>query len=233
MSFLRKLQGMKLRKLIELHNQKFFGSRWSLTLKVVPGVRAVAIRRLFFLFCASNYHYPKDSVEYKAFINRAHKYLTDTIPGELPIEDQNLQRLQDAGYFSKDNIERLPINEIDGYLVTIGIWADVDEKDRRQMLYEYMFGPEIDGIHIFQGRAKPHRSRIQNKYCLTDIVLQFPAMTYNEFRRRFGNEMPTVTRGSFNKTRTKLRKAGYSMPRLRPGISDPAIRGKTKREYVN
>lgn len=214
MEKLKKLGKMALR---DHHDQKFHGTIWwQIMPKAVPNWWI--IRRCFYKFCLENYHYPEDSEPYRKFKELAVGKLKERWGGHrvLPLEEKTLLEAKAAGQFSWEEVEKMTMNEVDRYLVALGLWADVSQKRRRQMLFEF-FNMEFDDIETRKVR-KYSNGRLNNKYFLRDLILDHPTMTYEEFKVRYGKDMPTTSYHSFGQQRYYLRKAGYDIPRLKPGM---------------
>lgn len=222
--YLNKLRRMSHYRLREEHDRVFCNTRWKTDARLFT--KEWIVKRLFFYFSAKNYH--STGAALKIFRDQAKKVL-DYLPKEqYKSEEKKLIELRDSGYLSREGIQKLPINEVDGYLSVIGLYAKVSEQMRRKLLTAYLYSPTANKIR------KTGNVRIKNKFVLRDMILKFPNLNYFEFMARFGDVMPTVSRNSFTAARKHLRLAGYNIGKLRPGPARPAIINKrAKHNYVN
>lgn len=223
LKYLKKLSETKLRR---LHDKKFVGSTYGV--KIPKWMhRSIVERRLFYYFCLKNYHYPKNHEVTKQFRKAAKKYLSkDYVQAKTP-EEVTKERIQDRDYFTGTNIRAMPIAEVDRCLARLGLFVEADERSRRKVLYEWFNEPANKLIRHLNDQgtsvAPRRKGKINNQYKLRDLILEHPTLGYDAFMEAFGNEMPTVTRASFNNTRSLLKKAGYEIPPLKKGSPNPAV----------
>ena len=230
-AYLKYLRRLSLRKLRKLHDKVFRGSRYMFSL---PGgiPRDFIERRIWTYFCCKNYHYEKGHPVRTEFFRRAKEILSNTKVSELPPEEAKRERAREHSRFSWDKIQSMPRVELERSLAVAGIYVETTVAMKRQLLYELYHKPKEELPEEVIRNNKT--SALNNKYVLRDIVIENPRMDYSSFRKTFGNVMPTVSRTSYNSTRTHLRKAGYKLPVLRPGPRNPAIiDGKAARPWVN
>ncbi len=213
--FLGYLQRLSHRRLVELHDKTFRGTKWFLQIPRMAHKEFV-IKRLWIFYCVTHYHYPEGKTR-EAFRKRARAVLSKSYsPASDSIEEMAKTQAMDHRQFSQSNIKVMHINEVDRHLAIAGIYVEIEEWQRKRLLWEYYNRPSKT--------MRQHRhERVNNRYYLTDIVLAHPTMTYTQFLAEFGNRMPSVTRSSFNNARSKLRGVGYQVPRLRCGPTDPTI----------
>lgn len=226
MDMLRKFKRMNIRKLRKLHQAKFEGTRWYVKPRGWMS-RYVLARRLFYLFCLKNYHFPKDSEVYRFFKLKAEKYLDPNNLQERRQEETTRKNLKDHHRFSKPAIKAMNENEVDRYLVALNIHIRAPLGQRKKALWEMFNAPQQDIIdtnsHSGIPKRRKRKSRIQNQHVLADLIVNNPGMNFDAFRGTYGKIMPTVTRGSFNNARSRLRKAGYEVDKLPKGPSQPAL----------
>jgi len=226
--YLRKVKRMKMGKLRHLHDSTFAGTKYSVRIPKWMH-RGMMERRLFFYFCMRNYHYPKGSQIRKEFRRKAKHILSrDYIDGLDPAQVAK-QTLKEGLNFTATHIKAMPIVEVDRYLASLSLFVEGPQHLRRKVLWEWFNKPSQDLIPHFNDRGKRVRKTgpLNNKYNLRDLILQHPSLPYEDFEQAFGDQMPTVTRNSYNATRSTLRKAGYDIPRLHFGRQHPnVIRGE-------
>ena len=233
MRILRKLKRTKHIILRRLHRREFSGTPFYMKL---PGWAAkdTVIRRLYYLYCYKNYHYPDDHPITIHFRKKAEKFLDPANFVERHKEEESRQQLEDLERFSKRNILAMDINNIDRYLAGLNLHLDAPESQRRRVLWEYFNLPQSERIKTNNEKGnkvrRKRRGRINNKYVLRDLILANPEMTWMEFYTTFHRVMPTVSHSSFNTSRSLLRKAGYNIPRLKTGPAHPVVSGETARD---
>lgn len=182
----------------------------------VPGWmhRSELERRLWYAFALKHYHYPPDHDIAIAFRRQAKKYLLRHY--DDPSEEFR-RAMGDYLRFSKPAIKEMAIEEVDRYLLVLGLYVHhVSPGKRRKVLWEWFNRPlrDLSKTKLYQ-RLRTHRSgRLSNQAVLRDLILAAPDMTFWEFKERYGQMMPTVTRRSYIDARYQLRKAGYELPRL-------------------
>lgn len=226
-NYLKKLRQMSIPKLRRLHSKTFDRTKWRLRL---PGgiPRDFIEKRLWTIYCVRNYHYPPDHEVTQEFRKLAKQILSDTHVVDLSPEEKLRARAKEFEQFSWESIQEMELNEVDRWLALVGIYVDCKPSYRRQLLYEFYHKPKEDlpPDVVRNNRA----ARTNNRYVLRDLVIKNPRLCYDEFMKEYGDRMPTVSRDSFNSTRSALRRAGYKLPALRPGPKNPAIRrGKAAR----
>tara|TARA_R110000751_G_scaffold300963_1_gene413053 strand:- start:35110 stop:35766 length:657 start_codon:yes stop_codon:yes gene_type:complete len=184
--------------------------------------RSVIERRLFLFYAAKNYHYPKDHDVAKKFKRKARAALD---PSTLPSKELGNKSHVDKhrSYFSKVSIQTMPINEVDRYLAEQSIYVGAKEALRRRVLWEWFNKVGTDDKDTVLTVTPRNKGKINNQFGLRDLILANPTICYSDFMVKFGHQMPTVSRTSFNNARCILRKAGYAMPLLPRGPSRPAI----------
>lgn len=212
------LQRMKVSALRHYHDEVFRDSRWWIDIpKWVD--RLLIERRLWFYRCAGNFHYKQGDPRASEFAQRAREFLSPEAMDTWSKEQQSKQRLTELHTFSKRNCKTMPIEEVDRYLSTIGLFlVDTKSGQRRRALFEFFNRSTVD-IGPENGKASRKIRRLKSRkikssYVLRDVILKFPEMRFADFREKFGPVMPTVTRNSFKVTRCELRKAGYDLPKL-------------------
>jgi len=221
--YLRKLKKMSFSKLRTHYREQISDTPYKNT-KMVKAPRAEYEKRCFYLFCMRNYHYEKNTSPRIMFFKLAKSVLLkDWEP--LP-KDQERERTRKLQYsqtqlFTKNSINSMPIVAVERYLTEFGIYVDIPNKDKRRLLWELHRLPASklpktlnENGEVVSPRGLD-RTRLNNQYCLRDIILENPSMTYNEFIERWGDKMPQTSRNSFKVTRSQLKKAGYALPDLR------------------
>jgi len=223
LTMLKKLKDSKLRR---LHNDTFIGSKYGV--KIPKWMhRTVMERRLFYFYCVQNYHYPKSHPIFKEFRRKAKHILSaEYLTGSTP-EEQTKEELKNRDDFTGTNIRAMPIIKVDRLLAGLSLFVDAPEDTRRRILYEWFHSPSKDLIHHLNDKgekvAARRKGKLNNKYKLRDLIVQNPSLSYDSFMEAFGNEMPSVTRKSFNNTRSLLKVAGYELPTLKTGPSNPVV----------
>lgn len=229
MRVLVRLKKRSLRKLRRMHKEVFAGTEWFVRLPEWMSKDTI-VRRLWFYYCYTHYHYPDDHEVTIHFRKRAAEFLDPANLTERHEEEVARNQLRDLERFSKTNILTMDINQIDRYLAGLGragIHVDAPEDVRRRILWEYFNLPQ--SLIIRTNNAKGNRvrryrhGRINNKWALKDLILVNQGMGYDAFRATFGEVMPTVTRSSFNTARSLLRKMGYQIERIKPGPAHPVV----------
>jgi hypothetical protein len=239
--YLKKIRKMKELALRRFHDTTFIGTRYSV--KVPRWMhRSIVERRLFYYYCLRNYHHPKLSIVYQEFKVIARRILSKEYLDNKTPEQITKEELRNTDNFTATNIRAMPIVEVERYLTGLALFVDGSEKQKRKVLYEWFNArsKDLPLHHNTDGRkvARRRTGKLNNKYKLRDLILSHPMLNFDDFRMQFGNEMPTTSRSSFNNTRTLLRKAGYDIPPLKMGPSNPVVvsgmNGITKRgRYLN
>jgi len=219
--YLRKLRRMPLRRLRYLHKKTFETSAFNV--KIPKWIhRSVLERRLFVLFCVKNYHYPKDHRITVQFREQAKHILSEHYIASISPEQHVEEVVKQAEIFSLENIDKMPLIDVDRYLIGAGIYLEATENQRRKVLFEYFNHPISNDI-ADGGLRRRRKGRLNNSFKLRDLILANPKLSYDDFMLAYSVKMPTVTRGSFNTTRTLLRKAGYAIPDLPKGPWRPVL----------
>lgn len=219
-SYLRMLKRLKEAKLRGLHDSTFRHSkRFNV---VVPKWmhRSVLEKRLFYYYCVEHYHYPWESTPSKEFRKKASYYLSKEFVSTSDPQKIARQRLKEERNFTVTNIKAMPIVEVDRHLAALGLYIEGPERTRRKVLWEWFNEPASDLIQHFNHKGKMVSASgiLNNKFCLRKLILENPTLDWHSFLRIFGNDMPTVTRASFNNARSKLKKAGYEIPTTKSSI---------------
>lgn len=224
--FLRKLKRMKELKLRRLHKETFKGTRFYVAIPKWMH-RNVIERRLFIYFAVKHYHYNKEHPIAKEFRRQAKHILSkEYVHGIDPMQQAKIA-LKEQQNFTETNIRAMPITEVDRYLTSLGLFVSGNETLRRRVLWEWFNRPAKELVTHFNDKGQKVKARrtssVNNKYRLRDLILENPTLGFHDFIDAFGQEMPTVTRASFNNARCILRKAGYDIPTLQSGPSNPAV----------
>jgi len=234
-AYLRKLRGMRSRTLARLHEKKFKGTKWYVE---VPRWfhRSIMERRLFFYYCAKNYHYPDSHPITREFRRKAAHILSKQYIADIKPEEYSRKRLRELSLFTRANIDAMSINEVDRYLASLGLFIHSDEEHRRKVLWEWFNEePSKLGSHLnLKGdkMVRPvRRGSLNNQYVLKDLIVANPEMDYDAFMDTYGGKMPTVTRKSFNFSRCILRKKGYDLPKFAGGPVPPDQRRRVVSDH--
>lgn len=225
MRFLYHVKNLKLKKLRRLH-RKVFPKDHPYWVPLPKWLHRSSIeRRLFYYFCLRNYHYPKDHPIYKQFKLNAKHVLSPKYFRGLDPTQQAKQRLSEHGMFTATRIKAMPIAEVDRYLASVSLFVEADETTRRKVLWEWFNKPSNELVQHFNKTGKRVRKRgnLNNNYRLTELILENPTLQYDDFVEAFGEQMPTVSRASYNNTRCMLRKAGHDLPMFKRGPYRPAV----------
>lgn len=213
--YLRKIKKMKILALRAHHNEVFAGSRYS---KKIPKWvhRSHLERRLFYAFCIRHYHYPKGHEIRIKFFKVARAFLRKQIT--VDSVERAEETLKNQELYSLANVRSMHINEVDRALSLLGIYVDATTDQRRTLLHEWYNEPLENLVKVLDDEGKLVASRrtgrLNNQYKLRRLILRFPTMDWETFRLQFADRMPTVSRSSFNNTRSALRRAGYDIPKF-------------------
>lgn len=224
--YLRFLKTRTEKQLRKHHAKIFAGTRYDFD---IPSWmhRTVLEKRLFYYYCAKNYHYKSDTEVAKEFKRKVKALLQVNHALEQTAEKVTIEQLKNSEYFTATNIKAMSIADVDRYLAALNIYVEAPEKQRRKILWEWFHRPTEQLVEHFNAKGIPvparHKGEHNNKYKLAELILQFPTIRYSEFRKQFGRQMPTVTRASFLNSRCRLRKAGYDIPQTRRGPEDPVV----------
>ncbi len=214
--YLNHLNRLKQRALVAKHDKVFRGTQFFME---VPrnAHKEFMIRRLWFWYCMNHYHYPRGHMTTVAFTDRAKAMLAHGYDERIDsvYEVSRAQALNHRA-FSREAIKSMPINKVDRLLAVLGIFAEVEPWKRKRLLWEYYNRPTKSKS------VKDRHQRINNKWFLTDVILAHPTMTFDQFVAVYSNQMPSVTRTSYNNCRWRLKGAGYQIPTLKPGPGNPA-----------
>lgn len=226
-NYLRQIKNLRIAKLRRMHREVFRYTKW--WIKIPKWVhRSLLERRLFYYFCARNYHYPKEHPFTKEFQRKAAHILSKEYAKTTDAEEDAKQRIKDLTYFTEANISTLSIVEVDRYLASLGLFIEADEEDRRKVLWEWFNKPSSELVKHQNKKGQfvraVRKGEKNNRFYLRDLILQHPTLDYQTFREQFGETMPTVTRTSYSVARCLLRKAGYNIPKLRPGVCNPVLK---------
>jgi len=224
LAYLKKLSERELRN---LHNELFIGSKYAQ--KIPKFVHRDKIeQRLWLVFCMRNYHYPKGHPVRVNFFKNAKKVLSTKLYKDK--EEELNEHLKKRERFSKSAINAMTSTEVDRYLTALNIHIEGGDDIKRRCLYEWYNLPQKDLIADDPelDKQKKGLNKLHNKYNLRSLILQYPLLDFDTFKLNLGHEMPTVSRASFNNTRSLLRKAGYKVPKL----SAPGIVRRTKQGHL-
>lgn len=237
--YLKFLKTRTEKQLRKHHGKIFAGTRYDFS---IPSWmhRTVLEKRLFYYYCVRNYHYDRTTEVAKEFRRKVKALLQVNHAMEQTAEKITIQELKNSEYFTATNIKAMSIADVDRFLAGLNIYVEAPEKQRRKILWEWFHRPTEQLVEHFnaKGSVVParHKGEHNNKYSLSELILQFPTLTYSEFQRQFGRQMPTVTRKSFQTSRCRLRKAGYDIPQQRRGPENPVVvvglYGHTKKARV-
>ena len=223
--FLRYLKRLKPRKLRRYH-RKIFPKVHPYWIRIPRWIhRTVLERRLFYYFCLKNYHYPQDHYIYRQFKQNAKHVLSQTYIKDLDPTEQAKQVTKEYMSFTPTRIKSMSIVEVDRYLASLSLFVEADEDTRRKVLWEWFNKPGDELTAHFNRRGLMVRKKgpVNNKYRLRELILENPMLQYDGFVEAFGEQMPTVSRASFNNARSQLKKAGYELPILPRGPYKPVV----------
>lgn len=224
--FLRKVKNLKEGKLRKMHDRIFDGTKYKVHIPRWMH-RSILERRLFYYFCMTHYHYNDEHPVTREYMKRARFVLSTEYVGGIDKTTQAKEALKEHLNFTASHIKLMPIIEVDRYLASLSLYIEAPEEIRRRCLWEWFNRPTADLIKHFSSSGTKVVARktglLNNKYKLRDLILENPSLSFNEFMEAFGQQMPTVSRFSFNNARCLLRKAGYEIPELKKGVSRPAV----------
>lgn len=224
--FLRKVKTLKEVQLRRMHDRIFSDTKYNVKIPTWMH-RSIVERRLFYYYCMTHYHYNEEHPVTKEYMKRARFILSEEYVGGIDKTLQAKESLKEHLHFSLSAIRSMTIVEVDRYLASLSLYVEAPEEMRRQCLWEWFNKPSADLINHFSGSgtkvAMRRKGPLNNKYRLRDLILENPSLCYQDFLEAFGQQMPTVSRFSFNNARSMLRKAGYDIPRLKTGICRPAV----------
>lgn len=234
--YLRRLKRISEKKLRRHHNETFKGTVFDV--KVPKWMsRTVLERRLFYWYCVRNYHYGNTHPITKEFRKRARYVLSEEYLAAVSPEQHAEEVIKEAENFTEEAIEKMRIVEVDRYLASLSLYVEGTEEQRRKVLWEW-FNRPLDSHRPFDsnGMKVRRRGRLNNRFRLRDLILKSPSLPYDDFVLAFGDQMPTVSRASYNQQRYLLKKAGYAIPSLPMGPSRPVVSsgpyGQPKRARV-
>jgi len=218
-SYLRKLKSMKLSKLAKLHKETFENSKFKVDIPKWMH-RSILEKRLFYYYCVEHYHYPWDSEPARAFRKQAKYFLSKEYVQDVDPQKIAKQRLKELRNFTVSNIKAMPIVEVDRHLAALALYIEAPEKVRRKVLWEWFNQPASDLVQHFNDKGKMVSASgiLNNKFVLRRLILENPSLNYADFVAVFGNDMPTVTRASYNNARCLLKRAGYDIPTTRGNV---------------
>lgn len=224
--YLERIQTMKLADLKLLHKDTFDKLKPAFRPRIPPWApRLIWERRLFLLFAAKNYHFPRKHIERRRFMKLVKNVLTHRFAGHLDsIDKQVMRALNTHSNFTRVRINAMTEVDVDRYLVKLGYDWDSEKvtlKQRRILLWEYFNLPasetwprRLSRVGKMEPLQKPrnwHGERLQ------DVILRNPTMGWIEFCDKFGDKMPSVTHGSFRGARYTLGRKGHKLPPLPKG----------------
>lgn len=241
--FYMKLKEMYPKKLKDLHEKTFKGTKWW---HVPPrGVETKLlkewlIRRIWIFYAVKNYHFPKGSEFRTMFMRRAKKVLSNKLASSDALADQVLSdNLKDAGWISKEGIASLSNEEVDQLLTQYGVnfTDDIPSEQRRYALWELYTKPgsktlkQKPASSDKRGEKQVAAKRPSKKGgpSLRSAIIHFPYLSYKDFVKKLGKKFPTTSSSSFAMTKSVLRGEGYNIPILdRSGDSAPKCEPATK-----
>lgn len=234
-AYLRKLKAMSDARLRKHHTAVFKHSKYNTRIPKWVN-RVVLERRLLYYFAGHNYHLNRASKEGREFLRQAKEVLSPEYYKEFDISIDSTESLKILSNFSEEKVAKMDIQEVDRCLSLLNMYIDGTETTRRKVLCEWYNSPAKDLIphrNVKGQVVRPVRKgSANNKFYLRDLILEHPTLDFQEFRERFGVDMPTVTRDSFNNQRSILRKAGYQVPYLVSGVRNPAVKRGTLGNYT-
>lgn len=209
---LHELKSLGLVQLRALHGNTFTGTKWAVFIPQWMH-RSLMEKRIWYRWCVSHYHLPKDHPRAIAFRAKTRVILAQQfVEGYATKEQVHRQQLMEHRRFTKEGIEAMPMEEVDGFLSAIGLFITGTRAQRRKCLWEYFHLP------LSKLPVKRRRSSVPTVVnTVVGLVRDHPNMGYDEFRARFGRILPTVCRQIFYNARYKLRKQGWPLPRHKAG----------------
>ncbi len=225
-AWLAHMKKMSVKDLKILHKDTFAKLQASFNPRIPPWMpRVVWERRLFLIYAARHYHYPKSHPETKRFLKHVKNVLTHKFYGDLDSIDKQVKRaLNKHSNFTRERIEALGADTVDRYLMKLGYeWKprSLSLKVRQRLLWEYFNLPASDTWRMRVNRdGKLRRLQKPRDYGsgkLRDAIIENPDMRWDDFVEKYGDTMPSVTHGSFRTTRYTLKKQGFKLPTQKRG----------------
>lgn len=229
LAFLNKIRGMSGKELRILYRNIFIKTKYYVrATRDIP--RDWIEQRLFYAYCLKNSCYPESSVERKAFEKVAKKVLLEPPPLDVPKDQLKREEIKRRVLFTKANIKKMDIADVDAYLALLGITiTNQPPKVRRCVLWEFYNKKASDLVRLKSNKnsrklARRPKSDVDNQFVLADVILHWPEMGWPEFQETFSELMPSVTRQSFYNSRSKLRQRyPHIIPQLLPGRRAPRV----------
>ena len=172
--------------------------------------RQIIERRLFFWFCARNYHLQDPFL--RDFRKKAHAVLSEPVVDEVEQhwEEMLWGDLRVPRRWVKDRSVEMGDRQVGRILCLVGYDLDEPPDICRRVLAA--LAEERDVVLTYAKMMQKMIGHRLNEHCLQKLVLENPAMGWPAFKRCFGLEMPTVTQSSFYFTRSNLRSQGNKIP---------------------
>jgi hypothetical protein len=199
MDYLRGLKVLKIDELRKAHDLYFFKGKLSIG-DASQYKRPLLEKRLFVRYCLLNWHLAKEDPRTLRFAEMAREVLsTDYAKNYMMRINHQEESLV---------VEKMDEDTVDRELGNRGIFIDASLEDKKQVLVELH---ENTGL---QENAKFRKLLTRNKYYLTHILQKHPRLRWAEFCELYGRVMPNTSEITFYKTKAKMRKEGYDIPRL-------------------
>lgn len=244
-AYYKKLKAMGVKKLRHLHMTTFKKTKWWCS-----PPRGVArhllkewlIRRLWIYFAVKNYHFPKGSEFRSMFVKRAKVVLMNKLELSTSYSDQVMaKKLQDSSWIDKEGIDKLSDVEVDQLLSRHGVnfADDIPMEQRRFALWELYNKPgsktlktkpsatdQKGEMQVAAKRPSARRSAKESteRGALKEYIIAHPGLTYADFMKKAGRKFPTTSSGSYNMTKSILRKEGWNIPLLGRGRYSSSIK---------
>lgn len=197
--YLKRLKSMRIDDLRKEHDLFFKGK---LSIESSNYRRPLLEKRLFTRFCLLHWHLDKTDKRTIKFAEIAREVLSRSYADEYMMKSVNHQE-------ERYKIEAMDEDSLDRALADYGLYLDASLVDKQEALSELSEETDLDENEGFK------KLRTRNKYYLTQILQKHPRLTWAKFQEMYGRVMPQTSENTFYKTKAKMRKEGYDLPRLR------------------
>lgn len=200
---LHNLKRLNRNRLWRLHRKVFRESRFRISLPYWTS-KAQLIEQIYHLYC---YQHPltNDPLELRLHIDKLKAPVLKTV-------DEYRAALRNYKQLTEAQIQDLPLATINGLLAALGIF--IPRAFERQVLLE----------HYHSRLRLQYRRRHSVLKAVKRKLKKHLSLSYVEFYEKFNGVVPRVSPEQFRRAKVQLRKAGYDVPRLRPGRRKATVR---------
>lgn len=216
-AYVNSLREMKIKELKGLHARTFEALPVQFSMKIPYWAnRKLYERRLFLVFAAKNYHFPRGSKERAAFFQQVRSVLLSKFDTALTQDDKDVRKeIQKHTQFSRAKVKSMDIRTVNKYLAELGyvFTTDIPAADRRRVLWEYFNLPGYK-LRVREVTQRIRRLNPQDSRRLKAIIKKYSTIDWHTFVEHFADELPLVDNSQFRAAKTALRRAGYKIPKL-------------------